>query len=245
MSYVFKAVSDVGIVISRFEGRLVSNSDSLIKQLQSYTRNIIVVTNDDAAVKVDHFSRDGVMYIRRPNLGMNIGAWNEAIKLCHQYRYTLFLQNEVFLINRKFLQIYDEHFANPNVGLVSESLNFGWNDSWDGLRMNEILNYQIHTNGNSGLKRIDFYHNLFRKWAINPGESGLHARALAIGLSREALNALGSFPVGQDKEECIASEIAISRKIISLGLKMAQSAKVPFSCFIHPEWEWSGIKKRY
>jgi hypothetical protein len=80
-------------------------------------------------------------------------------------------------------------------------------------------------------------------WGINPGVTGRHLRSLVWGFSNESLSRLGGFPIGSTKEECIASEIAVSKKIEQLGLSVTQISDTPFTFFKHEEWRADGTSK--
>jgi hypothetical protein len=57
------------------------------------------------------------------------------------------------------------------------------------------------------------------------------------------LRLLGGFPVGANRGECVAAEIAVSRKIVSLGYRFDQICEPPFSFFGHSEWRSDGLSK--
>ena len=82
-----------------------------------------------------------------------------------------------------------------------------------------------------------------KKWGIKPGLTGLHLRSLVWGFKREVLEELFPFPIGKTKEECIASEIAVSKKVEQLGLKVTQIHKKPFKYISHVEWKLDGSSK--
>lgn len=80
-------------------------------------------------------------------------------------------------------------------------------------------------------------------WGVNPGGNGRHLRSLVWVLNQDALRRISRFPEGRNKEECIASEISVSKKIEEIGLTVTQISKTPFSFFKHEEWRLDGHSK--
>lgn len=94
-----------------------------------------------------------------------------------------------------------------------------------------------HTLDGQPANRIDVYVDLMRRHGIDPGPVGLHLRSLAWFANGDVLAQIGGFPEGTNYGECIASEIAVSRKVISRGYALAQVANTPFRFFRHREWK--------
>ena len=80
-------------------------------------------------------------------------------------------------------------------------------------------------------------------WKINPGDSSKHLRALNWALTNKTLKLIDGFPIGKNKEECIASEVAVSRSIESNMLEITQSDKQHFNFIGHREWAEDGFGK--
>jgi hypothetical protein len=228
------------IVISYYAARAPNHLDSLLSQLKLITNNIIIIINDDNVID-DQFSvYYGLKCIRRNNIGMNIGAWWSGFNNFPNYKYYIFLQDECVILNNNFIDIYKSLLDNNQIGLVGESINFKWDKSWSELSKS-FLNYRI--NNDILIPRVDFYLDMFKKWDISPGTSGIHMRSLVWGLSHLTLEKIGPFPFGRSKEECIAAEIAVSKKIESLGLSVQQSSPSPFFYIKHIEWQSDGLRK--
>ena len=104
------------------------------------------------------------------------------------------------------------------------------------------MNYLLEINGRD-IDRVTYYTKQITEWKIPIGENASHLRALSFALKREVLDRIKGFHIGLFKEQCIASEIAISKKIEQLGLKVIQSNQYPFSYVGHLEWDSSGISK--
>lgn len=231
------------IVVSHYAARSLTPLDSLLTQLKLITNNILVIINDDNVIN-DQFSiYSGVKCIRRKNIGMNIGAWWTGFSNFPNYEYYIFLQDECVILKNNFIDIYKSLLGNKQIGLIGESINFKWDKSWSDLSESP-LNYKINNNIFL-ISRVDFYLEMFRKWGINPGASGIHMRSLVWGISRLTLEKMGSFPLGSNKEECIAAEIAVSKKIESLSLSVQQTSAKPFFYIKHIEWQSNGLNKIY
>jgi hypothetical protein len=236
-------MDDVLIVISHYSARDKTSLMSLIQRISAITSNILIVINDDSAT-VESFGRlENFPVITRPNTGMNIGGWNSAYQSYRNYNYYIFMQDECSLMRDDFIAAYMQELSAEGVGMTGESINFKWDKSWAEL-LHSPLNYftDICLNGRR-LSRVENYLGLIRHWGINPGEGGRHLRSLVWGFNQNALRQIGGFPEGRSKEECIASEISVSKKIEELGLRVTQISKTPFSFFKHQEWRSDGHSK--
>jgi hypothetical protein len=229
------------IIISFYEQRRVEYLQSLINQILPLTQNFIVVINSDSREKIEIVNKDNVRYVFRPNIGMNIGAWYCGCQLFPEYSNYIFLQDECVILNTNFIQNYLKKLNVAGIGLTGESINNKWNLTWAELSRSS-LNYNISFK-DSCVDRVSFYLSMLRKWGINPGTTGRHMRSLIWALSKSTINEIGGFPLGLNKEECIASEIAISKKIESIGLSVEQVSSLPFSFVSHREWRSDGLSK--
>jgi hypothetical protein len=231
--------SEMLTVISHYAGRDIQQLSTLLSQVQRITKNILIVVNDDQAVEETEAFFMGFPVILRPNFGMNIGAWNAAFEKFPMYKFYIFLQDECSLIRNDFLVAYEKELSRNDIGMTGESINYKWDKPWSEM-LKSPLNYQVSKN----LHRVEYYLHLMGKWKINPGLTGRHLRSLVWGFNNNALSQLGGFPIGSSKEECIAAEIAVSKKIEELGLKVTQISDVSFSYFSHGEWLADGTKKK-
>lgn len=230
-------------VISNYAPRGNSLALNLIGQLIDKVDRIILVINDDDCKKLMVNKNNNIIIINRPNSGMNIGAWSEAIKFCDDSEYVIFLQDEFTMIRSDFVQRYISLLEIPGVGMIGESVNYKWNLDWDSLR-SSALNYNIKLNDNIKFSRVDYYLHCMKRWGINPGQQGFHLRALAWAFKTHNLKKIGKFPIGTNKEECIAAEIAVSRDVLSRGLQVVQSSEESFYFFEHEEWRKDGFSKK-
>lgn len=231
------------IVISHYAARNDWHLKNLLSDISRITKNILVVINSDDQNFESEGYFQGYPMLTRPNNGMNIGGWNAAYHKYPNYKYYIFLQDECSLVRHDFLEAYEKLLNNHEVGMVGESLNFKWDRSWQDMYLSS-LNYPIDVMFNSRrVSRVEYYLNLFHKWRVEPGSTGRHMRALIWGFRGETLSRLGGFPIGESKEQCIAAEIAVSKKIEQLGLLVIQASENSFPFFRHQEWRTDGTSK--
>lgn len=235
--------SDALIVISHYAKRGDYHLKKLLSEVSQVTKSILVVINADFVNSESEGFFEGYPALLRPNLGMNIGGWNAAFHRHPNYEHYVFLQDECSLLRRDFLDAYKRKLNDPDIGMVGESINFKWDKSWRDMFLSP-LNYSTDiVLGSRKISRVENYLNLLHTWKIEPGFGGRHLRALAWGIKGETLIRLEEFPIGETKEQCIASEIAVSKKIEQLGLRVCQIDESPFTFFRHDEWRADGSSK--
>lgn len=236
--------NDTLVVISHYAGRQLDCLRDLISQVSVLTKNILIVINDDKKLEEHKDFYNGFPVIIRPNIGMNIGAWNAAFEHYPDYMFYIFLQDECLLVRPDFLDAYRRELSLSGVGMTGESINYKWDLPWQRMLVSP-LNYltTIFSHGKR-LTRVEYYLSLLSAWKIHPGSTGKHLRALVWGFNQSALRQLNGFPLGESKEECIASEIAVSKKIEALGLQVTQISDIPFFYFKHQEWRADGVSKK-
>ncbi len=228
------------VVISYFDARPADHLNRLLSSLRSTPAGIeydtcVVINEAHQQQQIIH-SEDIDYLHKRENTGMNIGAWDYGWRNHRNYRYYLFLQDECVITASGWGGKFAERLAPKDVGLVGESINSRWDKPWSKLKTKR----QARTNqrrgasgerGDAGLY-LDFMH----RRGIDPGPTGRHARALVWALRGDTLDALDGFPIGATYAECIAAEIAVSRKVVSMGLDVVQLDSEPFSLVQHAEW---------
>ena len=106
--------------------------------------------------------------------------------------------------------------------------------------INYVVGYDMHK---KPVYRVQYYFSLLKPWLIQPGENGRHLRSLIWGFKKETLNKISSFPIGKTKEECIVTEMAVSKKVEQIGLKVTQVHKKSFKYISHIEWKLDGTSK--
>jgi hypothetical protein len=232
------------IVVSHYDLRSKAILQDLINSLIGGQCDIVVVVNND---DVDSVHRDkfcpGVVRINRPNAGMNIGAWDCAFREFPDYEYYIFLQDECMVRNFSFIEAYIARLSDAAIGVVGESINYKWSINWN-LISKSSLNYAVGLN-NLGNKvgRVEYYLYMMKKWGVEPGVTGRHLRALVWALRGDVLLKINGFPIGTSKEECIAAEIAVSKSVEQLGLRVEQVDVDAFKYIQHSEWRNDGSSK--
>ncbi len=223
----------------------------LLGQLAAVESDVVVVCNGSLSAKKFSFLKCEALcseVLVRPNEGMNIGAWRYGLQACPGFQYYHFFQDESILISKNFLGVYETFLARKDVGLVGDSLNLKWNKSWNDMARSS-LNFKILVEpGNyldrsaadsliseNSVDRVTYYRQKLKQWRCPEGSIATHMRALNWSLSSEVLSSI-DFPVGFSKHECIASEIYVSRLLVSRGLKVVQSSSQPFCYVGHSEW---------
>lgn len=232
------------ITISHYNIRNKDNLIKLINSLKNELSDLLIVINDDDCIKEKNTFFYNTRALIRPNTGMNIGAWNASFLKNRDYDFYLFLQDECQILDNIFIKKYIDELSKKDVGMTGESVNYKWANSWSNIA-HSTLNYKVGYNVNkTPIFRVQFYLNLMKKWNIDPGISGIHLRALVWGFTKEVLNLVSPFPLGIKKEECIAAEIAVSKKVESLGFKVTQISEQPFKYISHFEWKLDGTSKK-
>lgn len=232
------------ITISHYSKRDKNNLINLINSLQSQNCDLLIVINDDNCVLERNEMLCNTKALIRPNTGMNIGAWNAAFLNNRNHNFYLFLQDECQILDSTFINQYINELSKKDVGMTGESINYKWANSWNYMEKS-ALNYKVGYNTNKiPLFRVQHYLNLLKKWNIDGGQSGLHLRSLVWGFKKETLEKVIPFPIGMTKEECIAAEIGVSKKIENLGYKVTQINEKPFKLISHIEWKLDGSSKK-
>lgn len=225
------------VVISNYKPRGIAKTSELVRSILRVHSDVFLVVNDDGVTTPQLFIDERsfglpVHCLVRPNLGMNIGAWDAAWKAVPEYDFYLFLQDECELLDPGFVDAYSARLSIERVGMVGERANPKWDKTWSDLQ-DLPLNYPVAVDRRTGrqVSRVEFYLEKMRVWGIDPGCSGRHLSSLVWGFSAGCLSAIGGFPTGINKEECIAAEIAVSRFVIQKGWLVEQIDPSPFRYF--------------
>lgn len=233
------------IIVSYYQKRNKSTLLRLLSSLEKYKSNVVVVENIDdnefsLALDLDF------EVIKNKNIGMNIGAWNTGFLRHKNYDAYLFLQDECFLKREGFVSaILDRFKKEKDLGMLGETINRKWAHPWPILSSSTLNTFEAgHAVSANPARRVDAYLATMRSWGISPGATGEHLRSLIWAFPGDVMRRMGGFPVGRNRGECIAAEIAVSRNIIAMGLRFAQIEHEPFSYFGHEEWRADGESKR-
>lgn len=236
-------------VISHYAARPDDCLQSLFARLSELAGNILVVVNSDeqenAQLRELKSASNGrfIGVLMVPNRGMNIGAWDAAYRAFPDFGYYVFLQDECLLLDPAYEARYKAALGTAGVGMVGETINPKWDFTWEVMRKSP-LNYQFpDAISQKPIDRVSFYLACMEKWRIDPGPTARHLRALVWGFSRQCLRTIDGFPIGVTKEECIAAEIGVSRKVVSADYQLLQIGLKPFDCFGHVEWRSDGVAK--
>lgn len=230
------------VVISYYDRHPLNNVTELLKSLTDCPAggefDICIVVNRTKEEKItlpDEYSRIPITY--RHNLGMNIGAWDHGWRTYPGYRYYLFLQDECYVIRDQWLAGFTSILNDPKIGIVGESLNTSWDRAWPDLRRTfENSSMPGHFIEGRPANRIDCYLRFLQQHGVNPGATGRHLRSVVWFCSAAVLKTINGFLIGRNYGECIAAEIAASKQVESIGLKIAQVKAEEFFYVRHLEY---------
>jgi hypothetical protein len=230
------------IVISFYDRRPADNLIRLLDSMKQYEAgadyDLSIVVNQSSDKKIElptEYKELPILY--RNNVGMNIGAWEYGWLKNPNFEYYLFLQDECYITRKDWVSSFLQEAQKPGVGMCGESLNNGWDYPWDQLQkhhQNDDL--PEHELNGSSTNRVDFYLHTLKENKIPAGEKGRHLRSLIWFLSRDVLQRIHGFPIGNNYGECIAFEIGVSKKVEKLGLMVSQVNNLPFHYIRHLEW---------
>jgi hypothetical protein len=231
------------VVISFYEPRPLSYLEELVYAL-SHTPagaefDIVLIVNRTTSRDLKFpFPIDAIKAIvNRPNRGMNIGAWDHGWRKFPEYSGYLFVQDECELKSKFWLKPFVEAARMRGAGLIGESWNSGWDRPWAAMRLAvDGQNMPEHHLRGSPANRVDVYLEYMSRHGVDPGQKAGHLRSLVWFAHRNTLVTMNGFLHGTNYGECIASEIAATKQIESLGLSAMQVDVQPFRYFGHREW---------
>ena len=233
------------LVISHYNSRPKNLLKKLIESTDTQKIDRLIVINDDHVKKNNLIKESAnLFFLTRPNIGMNIGGWNDAFFALSDYEFYVFIQDECLILDYNFIHFYKDLLNEKSIGMIGESMNPKWNQSWEAL-LNGPLNVIDNEHLENGLPmaRVTFYLSMLKKWNINPSNNASHLRSLIWGFKNNVLHQINGFPLGSNKGQCIAAEIGVSKKIEAIDLQIKQVKKDPFSFIYHTEWNKNGYSK--
>jgi hypothetical protein len=236
------------VVVSYYDRHPINNLTQLLASLVKHRAgeefDICIVVNrtkDQSISLPDEYSWVPIDY--RHNVGMNIGAWDHGWRTHPGYRDYLFLQDECFVIRGYWLIGFRASLENSQIGMVGESLNKSWDRTWFELkRMFDQSLMPGHYIDGKVAHRVDCYLHFLKEHGVQPGNTARHLRSLIWFFPASVLQQIDGFLIGRNYGECIAAEIAASKKVESLGLKIAQTKEEEFFYIRHLEYnqDWPG-----
>lgn len=231
------------VVISFYDQRSPKDLFKLLNSLGQHPSgthyDICIVVNSTGGFRFDSnaFTKEVILHYRE-NTGMNIGAWDFGWQTYPQYRDYLFLQDECLVIKENWILAFQQAAQRLNAGMLGESINAKWSKSWQELRESRKSNLLPgHEINGENINRVDFYVRFMVSQGVDPGRDGRHLQSLIWYFTNKALTCIGEFPIGKNYGECIASEIAVSKKVESDGIRFEQLCDEPFVYIRHKEWE--------
>lgn len=238
-----EALKSILVVVSHYNARpagpLLTLLDSMSHLPAGRPFSIRIVVNQEIRKPLILPDRHrGTETLYRENTGYNIGAWEFGWRLSPAHDAYLFLQDECRIVRAGWL----EEFARPfeqseSLGLLGESFSPEWDAPWTVL--GQVFRSQQmpgHLIDGRPADRVTCYLHHLNAWGIPVGERADHLQSLILFTSRTVLDRIGGFDIGLSYGEAIAAEIAISKKVQALGLRIRQIHATPFYYVEHPQW---------
>jgi hypothetical protein len=182
----------------------------------------------------------GIEVLYRENTGFNIGAWEHGWRTGPPFDIYLFLQEECRIARPNWLLPYVRQVQNGKIGLLGEQI--GWDSTWRFLQDysgNYCQSWGTLVDG----RRVDmasYYMDFLERNGIPRGSKGDHLQTLILATTKPVLEAVNGFTMGTHYHEAVASEIAISKKVQALGLRIKQAGLLPFTYIEHAQWADTG-----
>lgn len=245
----------ISVVISYWAGR---KPDSLLRLLRQvfgveagvpFSVTVVCNGGDQAGLVLPARYRDRVRVLNRANAGYNIGAWDYGWRNEPESDYFLFVQDECEVHRPGWLAAFvDKMQASPDIGLLGESLN--WRCRWDVQRTNPKAVTCLNRDGEPPFNSVDFLRDFLVGLGIPPGESAEHLQSLVLFTSRDVLEQIDGFPQRDTYREAVGTEIAISKKVLACGYRIAMVGEQRFEYIRHRQWvdgwykRWTMLKIR-
>lgn len=178
----------------------------------------------------------GVRTSYRENTGYNVGAWEHGWRQNPAYDCYLFLQEECRIVRPGWLHAFRRLAMKPAIGLVGESLN------WAGLGWNRLARQYRHVSFWASVEGepvpvTEAIRAGLRRWNAAEGRTGAHLQSLVIAARRNVLEAIDGFPTGVNYDDATIAEVALSKKVEALGLKVREVGPGSFRYILHPQWQ--------
>ncbi len=244
----------VRVIISCWTGRSFGRLFRLLGQIYRIDAGIpfavtVVCNGGDKGPLVlpEKYARLGVTVLNRQNAGYNIGAWEHGWRNDRGGDCFLFLQDECQILTTGWLVAFvDKMRASPEIGLLGESIN--WRRSWEEQRSNPIAASCLNREGEPAFNSVDFLRDFLVRAGIPPGETAEHLQTLILYSSRKVLESIDGFPTRDTYAEAVGAEIAISKKVVAKGYRIAMIGDTRFTYIGHAQWRpgwykrWTRVK---
>lgn len=240
------AKPNIAVVVSTWVGNPPEYLQRLMTSINKYdagvTYDLYLCANGEEyqiSEKMRSCFKD--IYIRE-NKGYNLGAWDYAWRRLPQYTHYLFLQDDCIIKKNKWLLRFSKVFSsNINVGLVGEYFSRGWDYSWEELSLGAAANKKINEKKR---KNAADYKKILTLWEVDPGNRASHVTSVIHYTSRQILEEVNGYNLGQTYQEAVAAEIAFSRKIYARGYQCVQVERGRHSVIAHPQWPAESLRKK-
>jgi hypothetical protein len=229
------------VVISHYNAWPNDQLVALLDQLKSIPAgspfDCRVVVNQAIDRPLDLPTRHQDVDVRyRENTGYNIGAWDHGWRVDPPYETYLFLQEECRILRTGWLQGYLKCLSDPKVGMVGESM------FWPGYTWERADTYSLYSTfpgtpaEGPNVTHTEGIRAFLGSQGIPIGKTAEHLQSLVLCTRRGVLEATDGFLVGRDYGEAIGSEVAISKRVEALGLRVREVGIGPFRYILHPQW---------
>ncbi len=230
------------VVISYYDRHPLSNLTELLRTMVQHPAgeefDVCIVVNRTKEAEIflpEEWRWIPIKY--RHNLGMNIGAWDYGWRTSPGYRAYLFLQDECYVVRGQWLSGFQAVLQDPKIGMVGESLNHSWNRPWSELRkLFASASMPEHFIEGHPADRVDCYLHFLHQNRVQPGETAKHLRSVVWFFTARVLETIDGFLIGRNYGECIAAEIAASKKVEFIGLDVRQLTDEEFFHIRHLEY---------
>ena len=176
-----------------------------------------------------------VPVLYRDTTGYNIGAWDLGWRSNPGHDCYLFLQEECRIVRPGWLRAHRRLAMRPGIGLVGEAMQ--WHGrSWKRLRWeyrNAMFEHPVE--GGQVAYPIGIQAGLSAA-GLPLGRTGMHLQSLVLCARRQVLEAIDGFPIGRTYGEAVVAEVAISKRVAALGLKVREVGPGSFRYILHPQW---------
>lgn len=177
-----------------------------------------------------------VAVLHRDNTGFNVGAWDAGWRADPGRPCYLFLQEECRILRPGWLAAFQRLALRPEVGLVGESLH--WRGlSWARLarQYRDVGFWTSATDAAPVSVTQGIMAGLARR-GVPAGRTGGHLQSLVLCARAEVLAAIGGLPTGIGYDEATIAEVALSKQVEALGLRVREIGPGSFRYILHPQW---------